>query len=206
MEAYLSTAYLAPVQYYGKLLSCGTAYIEAAENYRKQTYRNRCLIAGANGVQTLVIPIEKPATEKCLTKDIRISDHGRWRHLHRQALVSAYGLSPFFEYYQDDLTPFYERKVEFLFDFNEALRKLVCKWMDIRPDVRYTARYEVTVPNDFREVIRPKHPAIDPMFEPTPYYQVFRSKYGFLPNLSIVDLIFNMGPEAICVLERSTKS
>ncbi|MDR2040985.1 MAG: WbqC family protein [Tannerella sp.] len=200
---YLSSACLAPVQYYTKLLSYETVYLETAENYLKQTYRNRYLIAGANGVQVLTVPVEKPLKEKCLTRDIRISDHGHWRHLHWQALVSAYGLSPFFEYYQDDFAPFYARKFDFLFDFNEALRQLVCELADIRPDVRFTSRYEPSVPDDFRQSIRPKCPGADRAFLPKPYYQVFGEKHGFLPNLSIVDLLFNMGPETILVLQQS---
>ncbi|MDR2764519.1 MAG: WbqC family protein [Tannerella sp.] len=199
----LSSAYLAPVQYYTKLLSYETVYLETAENYLKQTYRNRCLIAGANGIQALTVPVEKPLTEKCLIRDIRISDHGHWRHLHWQALVSAYGLSPFFEYYQDDFAPFYARKFDFLFDFNEALRQLICELADLRPDIRFTSHYEPALPNDFRESIRPKHTDADRSFLPKPYYQVFGEKHGFLPNLSIVDLLFNMGTETIIVLQQS---
>ncbi|MDR1456311.1 MAG: WbqC family protein [Tannerella sp.] len=203
---YLSQAYLAPVQYYAKLLPYDTVYLEAAENYVKQTYRNRCLIAGANGIQVLTVPVEKPPTEKCPVRDIRISDHGHWRHLHWQALVSAYGSSSFFEYYRDDFAPFYARKFDFLFDFSEALRQLVCELADLRPDVRLTSRYESSVPNDFRESIRPKHPGTDSYFLPKPYYQVFSGRHGFLPNLSIVDLLFNMGTETIAVLRQSALS
>ena len=99
-------------------------YMEREENYIKQTYRNRCVLAAANGPLTLSVPIVKPDELKCPTKDIRISDHGNWRHLHWNALVSAYNMSPFFEYYADDFAPFYERRFTFLFDFNEALRLL----------------------------------------------------------------------------------
>jgi hypothetical protein len=203
---YLSTAYLAPVQYYCKLISFDTVMIEANENYVKQTYRNRCMIATANGIQALSIPIENPNTDKCPIKDIRISDHGKWRHLHWQALVSAYGMSPYFEYYQDDFAPFYKRNYQFLFDFNEQLRLMICELLDIRPNVNFTDIYNATVTNDFREIIRPKHTGIDDSFEPQPYYQVFREKHGFLPNLSIVDLLFNRGPEAVLVLQNSIKS
>lgn len=200
---YLSSAYLAPIQYYTKLYYYPVVYIETRENYLKQTYRNRCIIAGANGPLSLSIPIIKPDTTKCLTKDIRISDHGNWRHLHWNALVSAYNMSPFFEYYEDDFAPFYEKKYDFLFDFNEELRQLVCELLDIQPEVNYTDSYQPEVSNDFREAIRPKHPTEDTSFYPHPYYQVFREKQGFLPNLSIVDLLFNMGPEGLLILKNS---
>lgn len=202
---YLSTAYLGPIQQYGKLLQFPEVRIETAENYLKQTYRNRCTIAAANGPLALSVPIVKPDTLKCLTKNIRISDHGNWRHLHWNALVSAYNMSPFFEYYEEDFAPFYEKKYEFLFDFNEELRQLICELLDLHPIISYTEDYQPEVANDFRESIRPKHPGEDPTFCPKPYYQVFQDKYGFQPNMSIVDLLFNMGPEGLLVLKNSIR-
>ncbi len=194
---------MGPVQQYCKLLQFEEVRMERRENYLKQTYRNRCTIAAAGGPLSLSIPIVKPDTEKCLTKDIRISDHGNWRHLHWNALVSAYNMSPFFEYYEDDFAPFYEKKYEFLFDFNEELRLLICGLLDLEPNVSYTEEYLPEVENDFRETIRPKHEVEDAEFKAAPYYQVFREKYGFIPNLSIVDLLFNMGPEGFFVLRDS---
>lgn len=202
-SVYLSSAYLGPVQQYCKLYQYVDVRIEATENYLKQTFRNRCTIAAANGALSLSIPIEKPDTLKCLTKDIRVSDHGNWRHLHWNALISAYNMSPFFEYYEDDFAPFYQKKYDFLFDFNEELRQLICSLLDIQPTITYTDCYELEVVNDFREIIRPKHPGEDPTFYPKPYYQVFQNKFGFQPNLSIVDLLFNMGPESLLVLKDS---
>ena len=204
-SVYLSTAYLGPVQQYCKWLQFDEVRIETAENYLKQTYRNRCTIAAAGGPLSLSIPIEKPDTVKCLTRDIRISDHGNWRHLHWNALVSAYGMSPYFEYYEEDFAPFYEKKYEFLFDFNEELRLTVCRLLDLQPNVAYTETYLPEVENDFREIIRPKHQGADPEFAAKPYYQVFRDKHGFIPNLSIADLLFNMGPEALLVLRDSIR-
>ena len=202
---YLSTAYLGPVQYYCKLFSFDTVMMETNENYLKQTYRNRCMIATTNGIQSLAIPVENPQTDKILIRDIRISEHGNWRHLHWHALMSAYGMSPFFEYYSDDFAPFYEQKFQFLFDLNEQLQMTVCQLLAIQPNINFTTDYQTAISNDFRYLIRPKHAGTDNSFEPQPYYQVFQTKYGFLPNLSIVDLLFNMGPESVLILQRSVK-
>jgi len=200
---YLSTAYLAPIQYYCKLISYESVRMETKENYIKQTYRNRCIIATANGRQLITVPIENPKTAKCLTKDIRISDHGNWQHIHWNALVSAYGMSPFFEYYEDDFVPFYRQKYHFLFDFNEQLREIICELLDINSKIIYTAEYLHKVEDDFRIAIRPRQPVEDLAFNQKAYYQAFKEKHGFLSNLSIVDLLFNMGPEAAIVLKES---
>ena len=199
MEALLSTTYFGPVQWYQKLYRAEHVWIEQWESFQKQTYRNRCLIAPTNRVQALTVPIIR--SESPLIKDIRISDHGNWRHLHWNALQSAYGESPFFEYYQDDFRPFFTERWEFLYDFNEAIRTKVCELIDIQPRVSDTEAFDASpaIP-DFRQAINPKHPEPDPDFTPKPYYQVYQQKHGFLPNLSILDLLFNMGPESIFFL------
>ena len=202
---YLSSAYLAPVEYYSKLKAYDKIYIEQHDHYVKQTCRNRCNIAGPEGVLSLSVPIIRPDTPKCAMKDIRISDHGNWRHLHWNAIESAYNNTPFFEYYKDDLRPFYENKYTFLADFNEELRCKICELMDISPVVEHTASYHTDfLPDeaDYREVIHPKkdYTEVYKDFLPKPYYQVFESRHGFLPNLSVIDLLFNMGPESVLVL------
>ena len=205
MTTLLSTTYFGPVQWYQKLYRYEAVEIEQWESFQKQTYRNRCLIATTNGVQALTVPIERGTSP--LIKDIRISDHGNWRHLHWNALQSAYGESPFFEYYQDDIRPFFEKRWTFLLDFNEEIRQKVCELIDIQPKVSLTAVYSptshlspLTSKKDFREGIQPKHPEPDADFVPKPYYQVYQQKHGFLPNLSILYLLFNMGPESIFYL------
>ena len=196
MDALLSTTYFGPVQWYQKLCRAEHVEIEQWESFQKQTYRNRCLIAATNGVQALTIPIERGTSP--LIKDIRISDHGNWRHLHWNALQSAYGESPFFEYYQDDIQPFFEKKWTFLLDYNEDIRLKICELIDIQPHISFTTGYSLS-PSvmDYRSAINPKHPEPDSDFVPKPYYQVYQQKHGFLQNLSILDLLFNMGPESI---------
>ena len=196
----LSTTYFGPIQWYQKLYRADEAWIEQQEHFVKQTYRSRCIIATTQGTQALTVPVERDILKSQAIKDIRISDHGNWRHLHWNALQSAYGESPFFEYYEDDLRPFFEKRWTFLFDFNEAIREKLCELLDITPVVRFTERYVSAHASDYREAINPKHPAPDPDFLPRRYYQVYEAKHGFLPNLSIVDLLFNMGPEAIFYL------
>ena len=275
--ALLSTTYFGPVQWYQKL-NRHRCIIEQHDNFVKQTYRNRCVIASANGPQTLTVPIERYDGMKCAMRDIRISDHGNWRHLHWQALVSAYGETPFFEYYADDIRPFFEEhRWKYLLDFNLDITHTLCSLLDVRPDLTLSDHYidaDETICGsgslsgaaagfeeankglngaaesfggavkgldgaaesfggavkgldgaaesfggavkgldgaaeslgsssacslfvDYRDAIRPKHPLPDAEFEARPYYQVRAQRHGFLPNLSVLDLLFNEGPEGI---------
>lgn len=199
MTVLLSTTYFGPVQWYQKLYRSEETRIEQWESFQKQTYRNRCIIATTQGIQALTVPVAH--TDSPLIKDLRLSDHGNWRHLHWNALVTAYSESPFFEYYQDDIRPFFEKRWNFLLDFNEEIRHKICELIDIQPKVSYTNAWSENTPvADFREAINPKHVLPDSDFQPKPYYQVYQQKHGFLPNLSILDLLFNMGPESIFYL------
>ena len=249
--ALLSTTYFGPIQWYQKL-NRHRCIIEQHDNFVKQTYRNRCVIASANGPQTLTVPIERYDGMKCAMRDIRISDHGNWRHLHWQALVSAYGETPFFEYYADDIRPFFEeQRWKYLLDFNLDITHTLCSLLDVRPDLTLSDHYidaDETICGgggldgaaagfgeavkglngaaeslggangldgaaeslgsssacslfvDYRDAIRPKHPLPDAEFEARPYYQVRAQRHGFLPNLSVLDLLFNEGPEGIFYL------
>lgn len=209
MQILLSSAYLPPVQYFAHLQSAEQVWIEQYDHYQKQTYRNRCVIAAPDGPLSLTVPIEKPNTQKAFMRDIRISDHGNWRHLHWNAIESAYNHTPFFEYYKDDFRPFYEKKFDFLVDYNEQLCQLVCQLIDIDTSFQRTESYIAEPSNtiiNLRDAIHPKKEVMDDAsFSAVPYYQVFQERLGFLPNLSIIDLLFNMGPEAILVLQKSIK-
>ena len=209
--ALLQTTYFGPVQWYQKLKRYDHCVIEQYDSYQKQTYRNRCVIATANGLQALTVPVDhSPLTiDHVQCKDLRISDHNQWRRVHWNALQSAYSESPFFEYYADDIRPFFEQKYEFLIDFNEAIRQKMCELLDIETSVSYSSGFMVHGSGfrvqdsgfmDFREVIHAKHPQDDPDFQPRSYWQVFQHRYGFQPNLSILDLLFCMGPEAVFYL------
>ena len=229
MKALLSSTYFGPIQWYQKLNRYDECLIERHESFIKQTYRNRMLIPATNGPLALTIPTNHNTS--LAMKDIRISDHANWRHVHWNALLSAYGESPFFEYYQDDIRPFYEKKYEFLFDFNMEITEKMIELLDIRPKISVTSEYiqneelkvkseefnglanhkvqssnlkvqskEVQSIVDFREAIRPKKPLPDAEFESKRYYQVYEQKFGFQPNMSILDLLFNEGNEAIFYL------
>ena len=215
MTTLLSTTYFGPIQWYQKLYRHPSIVIEQYEHFQKQTYRNRCIIATTQGSQALVVPVERNA-ESPYIRDLRISNHGNWRRHHWNALVTAYGDSPFFDYYQDYLRPFFLESTEgagsgrlpFLLDFNQSILQCVCSLLDIQPHVSLSTTFTPVTPHtadvqdicDLRDVIHPKHPVPDPDFQPRPYYQVFQQKHGFLPNLSILDLLFNMGPEAVFYL------
>jgi len=148
------------------------------------------------------VPVEGFGGQKCQMKDVRISSHGSWQHQHWNALESAYGETPFFEYYADDIRPFFEKKWEFLYDYNMDITAAVLQILDLQPTYGPTREYytpevyKQSEASDFREVINPKHPLPDDEWQPKPYWQVYGSRHGFLPNLSILDLLFNQGPES----------
>lgn len=203
----LSTAYLPPVQWFAKLIAYRRIFIEAHEHYVKQSYRNRCLIATDHGIQPLIIPVSK--AEHTPIRETLISNHGNWQHLHRQALISAYQNSPFFEFYADDLLPVYSLACTSLFDFNASLVRKLCELLDLSPNIEYTTSYYTPAAfpaDDLRNAISPKaRPSADSSFFPAPYYQVFARQQGFLPGLSVADLLFNMGPEARIILRKCNR-
>lgn len=205
----LSTAYLPPVQYVTKFLIHPEVWIEGQEHFIKQTYRNRATILAANGAESLIVPVEKGRSPKQNISDLRISYDTSWQHIHWQAIVSAYNSTPFFEILEDDFRPFFEKKFEFLFDFNQQILQTIFDILEITPKVQITPDFEaVSSPFlNFREAIHPKPQKAleDPNFEPETYTQVFDDKFGFTPNMSIIDLLFNCGSASYELLLKSVR-
>ena len=197
----LTSAYLAPVEYYSAMAKADTVFLEHCEFYEKQSYRNRCNIAGANGQLALTIPVEKSKGSRMLTRDVRISEHSDWQLQHWRSIESAYNSTPFFEYYKDDLIPFYEKNWTFLWDFNTEIQTKMLELLDLQIDIQLTKEYKVDFDEnvqDVRNTIHPKKETEVGSFKT--YYQVFEQRFGFIPNLSSIDLLFNMGNESILIL------
>jgi hypothetical protein len=205
MNYILPLTYLGNILYYAHLTS-GRCTIDIHSNYIKQTYTNRCSIISANGIQDLTIPIIKPK-EKTPIKDIRISSHDNWQQLHWRAIQSAYNSTPFYEYFCDDYLPFYQKKWDFLLDFNLKIQEKTLELLNFQKIEPYLSDTYIEKSNfntkDLREVINPKKFDVS-LYNNlnTQYYQIFNQKFGFMPNLSIIDLLFNMGNEARIYLKK----
>jgi len=203
----LSTAYFPPVQYFSKLLQFERIYIEQFENFSKQTYRNRCKILGANGIIPLVVPVVKGRGKKIKIRDLQISYDTDWQRNHWRTIFSAYNSSPFFEFYKDDIFPFFAKQHKYLFDLNQEVLESLCELLEMETLTVFTEDFE-KVPEhtlNFREALSPKKQKAmpDTNFNPKQYTQVFSEKFGFVPNLSILDLLFNEGPNSLNILQSS---
>ncbi|MCP4312519.1 MAG: WbqC family protein [Bacteroidetes bacterium] len=201
--------YNGPVQYFARLVREKEIFLEQFDHYVKQSYRNRCNIAGANGLLTLSIPVKRIKGTKNLFREVRIDYDTPWNKVHWKSLVAAYAASPFFEYFMDDLAGFYEKPFEFLVDLNAELLEKTLQIIGLDIPVKMTLDFQaLTGEEDPRHFIHPKLDtgSVDPGFVPHAYHQVFEERHGFRPNLSILDLLFNEGPNSLCVLKNSLKT
>lgn len=199
--------YLAPVPFYARLYAADGVIFDSEAPFVKQTFRNRAVIATENGTQSLTIPIVHTGGKQPM-QDIRISEHGNWRHLHWNAIVSAYRKSPFFDYYADDFAHFYEERDGWLMDFNLRLHAVVSELIGLERTTETEINAVETAKNnaeDIRSIADPAALAGIQEINTQPYYQVFSTRHGFQPHLSIADLLFNMGPEALIVLRDSCR-
>jgi len=224
----LTTAYFPPISYFAAIaqdmeglvrakgedrksfpsspLSPSVIYIEACENYQKQSYRNRCHFYAADGKQSLSFPItHSEGTHKHLISDVRIDYSKPWVMQHKRAIISAYRTSAYFEYYQDELFSILDSRPEKLIDLNTRLLEFFLEKTGIKAEIRMTESYDTTPEcEDLREVIHPKRPdrILEDLELKKPYFQVFAEKHGFIPDLSIMDLLFNEGPDSIVYLKK----
>ena len=191
----LSTAYLPPVEYFSRIAHSDEVLIESEENYLKQSYRNRCYILSAHGPQLLSVPVYLGSQHKTRVKDTRIDYSKRWQQVHLRAITASYNASPYFQFYFENIEKIISMKTEFLFDMNLQLTETVLKMLKLNKKITYTSEFKPIgeADNDFRYKISPKE---ESRFEVKEYLQVFNSKNRFVQRLSIIDLIFNVGPEA----------
>jgi hypothetical protein len=192
----ISTAYLPPVEYFSLIYNADEALVEREENYLKQTYRNRCYLLSANGRQTLTVPVYLGSVHKTALKNIRIDYSKRWQQVHLRAMSTSYKASPYFEFYIEEVERIILKNHEFLIDLNTELTVAILKILGIKTSIACTSTFIPlgTIDYDFRYKITPKRRSDFIIKE---YTQVFNYSSGFISGLSILDLLFNMGPDSL---------
>lgn len=199
----ISTAYLPPAEYFSVISSAVDVFIEASENYLKQSYRNRCYILSPKGPLLLSVPIYEGSRHKIPVREARIDYSKRWQQVHLRGITSCYRCSPYFDFFYEPIERIILQNHIFLWDLNMQLLKLILKFLKIKKPVLPTSTFENPEGNeyDYRYTFEPgKH-----LFIHEPYIQVFGSLTGFTPNLSIIDLIFNLGPDTVDYINRSIR-
>jgi hypothetical protein len=196
---FISSAYFPPVEYFSLMLNADNILIEREENYHKQTYRNRCCILSANCIQTLTVPVCLGSFHKTPVKEIRIDYSKRWQQVHLRALTASYGSSPFYEFYIEDFERIVMGNHVSLIDLNSKITDAAMKILGLEKSVGFTDSFipPGKTDNDFRYAISPKKKSL---FTAKEYTQVFKYRNQFTAGLSIIDLIFNMGPDAAVFL------
>lgn len=204
LNVILTTAYFPPIQYFSGIINSENIYIETNENYSRQSYRNRCNILTCNGILSLSIPIIRQKDESNNICNIKIDYSTNWQRLHVNAITSAYGKSPFFSYYSDILLQAIEQKTVLLTDFNLNIINIILNLFKERKKILKTESFIKTYPKeilDLRYVIHPKISVCKEAVIDKKYIQTFCDRFEFIQNLSILDLIFNIGPDSVNYLK-----
>jgi hypothetical protein len=204
----LELQYCPPVQYFVKLLQYRNVFLEQHENFQKGSYRNRCHIAATHGIQRLSVPLVKGKNHQTPIREVQVAYTTPWQQNLWETLIAAYGSSPYFDDYEPFIKPYFDKEYGRLWDLNLDLLKLFLRLLQFEVDIQFTDTYWREAPAeilDLRQSITPKlqHERPDPAFFPAKYPQVFEDKHGFLPNLSILDLLFCNGPQGILTLHES---
>lgn len=192
----LSSAYFPPVCYFSAIAQAEKVTVDLNECYQKQSYRSRTVILSANGPLSLIVPVKKVVPFSTPVSEVRIDYKMPWQRNHWRALTAAYNNSPYFLYYQDYISDFFEEKPELLVDFNTNILKVLLKLLKINTPIDFSRLQTIEMAEemvDFRQAIHPKREV--PIVTP-PYSQVFQDKFGFVKQMSILDLLFNEGPMA----------
>ncbi len=193
----LPISYFGPILHYSAMAK-GHAIIEQSENYQKRSVRNKANILTANGSKMLTVPLVKGKNKQTPIREVRIANHEDWRKNHCATIRSAYGSAPYFDYYFNTIVQIICHEHIYLYDYNMALIKEVLDIVNVQDDVKATSHYDLNYPED---VIDLRYISETGPIVMQPYNQVFEDKFGFTPNLSIIDLLFNKGPEAILYLK-----
>jgi len=197
MPAIFSTAYFPPIRYFSEINKSDSILIESHENYNRQSYRNRCNILSSNGTLTLSIPVIKGKTIKEKITDVKIDYSTSWQRQHIYAIVSAYGKSPFFTYYSDQIIELIQKKNENLFEYNYFILSALLEMIQVKKNVSFSSSFQKELNEivDYRNLINPKRRGYISSNQKQ-YIQTFSDRFNFIPDLSILDLIFNTGPDA----------
>jgi len=196
MSLVIGSVYAGNLMYYSLIANSNQIILDVYENFKKQSYRNRCVIASPNGPLKLIIPIIR--SSKNIVKDVKIDNTQNWKNIHWKSLESSYRSSPYFEFYEDEFYSLYfKNKNDFLFEFNNNINLAVLKCLGIETEIIISSSYvdKDSEIEDFRNLILPNSKYLEKIKE-IKYNQVFQEKQLFLPNLSVLDLLFNEGPLA----------
>ncbi|WP_299112794.1 WbqC family protein [uncultured Winogradskyella sp.] len=200
MSCLIYPTYFPNIAHMVAMLYADSVCFEVCDNYQKQSFRNRTEIYGANGKLALTIPVSYTQKNRQLYRDVKIANEDHWQLQHLKSLQSAYSMSPFFEFYIDDLMPLFEKRFDYILDFNLKCFDILLDCLQIEITTQQTITYEKSPNNitDFR-LLTKRNQVIEPF---KPYVQVFSEKHGFISNLSILDLLFNEGPNSECYLKQ----